>query len=409
MKNFTTSCPHCKAEIQAQTDWIGLEAACPTCGKNFRISAPTRSKISKIMSFFDFRKKYFFGRSFVGISWVVALIFLFFSIYTIIMKIQQRADEVRIMENQWNNSNEKAEFIRKLKELQDDFADHYSKSVNALTKRKNVNRVFNNPIDKSKKEKELTPEGLTMPSNLSHADCYFNQDLFSSADIEESISSLKTMKGKIDQLHEIFYHQIIAKFDSNSGTFSVKKKTQGKGLRLGEDDNGYNFYRETQNMYDHIKGIQRSLKDKTSDQEIKTAPELEKLKRQLLFLEKYLFRFKANNIELQGLTSNIEASADFGKNDPWKKELYTVLLRLNEGWNIDISYKLLDKGLKLYLERQTEKEEGFEEAWDRCRRDCIYLFFKEFLFALLISFMIVVFADYLKAHFEMAIKICEEK
>ena len=33
MKNFTTSCPHCKAEIQAQTDWIGLEAACPTCGK----------------------------------------------------------------------------------------------------------------------------------------------------------------------------------------------------------------------------------------------------------------------------------------------------------------------------------------------------------------------------------------
>ena len=409
MKNFTTSCPHCKAEIQAQADWIGLEAACPTCGKNFRISAPTRSKISKIMSFFDFRKKYFFGRSFVGISWVIALIFLFFSIYTIIMKIQQRTDEVRIMENQWNNSNEKRKYIKDIQDLQKSFLDHYSKSVNALTKRQNVQKASVKPFDKSSKEKPLTPEGLTITNDLTHANCYLNEDLISSADIEESISSLKTMKGKIEQLHEIFYHQIIAKFDSNSGTFSVKRKTQGKGLRLGEDDNGYNFYLETQDMYDHIKGIQRSLKDKTSDQEIKTAPELEKLKRQLLFLEKYLFRFKANNIELEGLTSNIEASADFGKNDLWKKELYSVLLRLNEGWNIDISYKLLDKELNLYLERQTENEEEFEEAWDRCRRDCIYLFFKEFLFALLISFMIVVFADYLKAHFEMAIKICEEK
>jgi hypothetical protein len=196
MKNFTTSCPHCKAEIQAQTDWIGLEAACPTCGKNFRISAPTRSKISKIMSFFDFRKKYFFGRSFVGISWVVALIFLFFSIYTIIMKIQQRADEVRIMENQWNNSSEKRKYIKDIQDLQKSLLDHYSKSVNALTKRQNVQKASVKPFDKSSKEKPLTPEGLTITNDLTHANCYFNEDLISSADIEESISSLKTMKGK---------------------------------------------------------------------------------------------------------------------------------------------------------------------------------------------------------------------
>ncbi|MBQ8754340.1 MAG: hypothetical protein IJZ19_04870 [Lentisphaeria bacterium] len=409
MKNFTTSCPHCKAEIQAETDWIGLEAACPTCGKNFRISAPTRSKISKIMSFFDFRKKYFFGRSFVGISWVVALIFLLFSIFTIIMKIQQRANEVRTMENLWNNSNEKRKYIKDIQDLQKSLLDHYSKSVNALTKRQNVQKASVKPFDKSSKKKPLTPEGLTITNDLTHANCYFNEDLISSADIEESISSLKTMKGKIEQLHEIFYHQIIAKFDSNSGTFSVKRKTQGKGLRLGEDDNGYDFYPETPDMKEYITKLQEVLKKNTSDQKIKTAPELEKLKRQLLFLKKYLFRHKGNTINLQGIRSNIDASAEFGKENLWKKELYSVLLRLNEGWNIDISYKLLDKELKLYLERQTEKEEEFEEAWDGCRRDCIYLFFKEFLFALLISFMIVVFADYLKAHFEMAIKICEEK
>ena len=47
------------------------------------ISCPVKNsdKILKMFSFLDFRKKYFFGRSFIALSWVIALVILFFSIY----------------------------------------------------------------------------------------------------------------------------------------------------------------------------------------------------------------------------------------------------------------------------------------------------------------------------------------
>lgn len=408
MKVFETNCPHCGTEVQAQDDWIGLEADCPSCCKKFVIS-PQQSKILKMFSFLDFRKKYFFGRSFIALSWVIALVILFFSIYTVIIKIFNRADVVRQMEREWANSSEKGKYIKDIQNLQKSFLDHYSKSVNALTKRQNVQKASVKPFDKSSKEKPLTPEGLTITNDLTHANCYFNEDLICSADIEESASALKPMKNKIKRLHELFYHQIIAKFNSQSNAFSVKRNTQGQSIRLAEDNYGYNLYSESQKKYDLIQQIKEEVQSKTSGQDIKKEPELEKLKRQLLFLEKYLFRYKGNTINLQGIRSNIDASAEFGKEDLWKEALYSALLKLNENWILDDVYNILDKKLQLYLERQLEFEEGIEEEWSRCITDCIYLAFKEILFALLISFLIVVFADYLKAHFEMAIKINEEK
>ena len=40
MADFTTACPHCNAELQAQTEWIGMEAECTECQTSFVIQAP---------------------------------------------------------------------------------------------------------------------------------------------------------------------------------------------------------------------------------------------------------------------------------------------------------------------------------------------------------------------------------
>ena len=40
MAEFTTACPHCNAELQAQTEWIGMEAECTECQTSFVIQAP---------------------------------------------------------------------------------------------------------------------------------------------------------------------------------------------------------------------------------------------------------------------------------------------------------------------------------------------------------------------------------
>lgn len=40
MAEFTTACPHCNTELQAQTEWIGMEAECTECQTSFVIQAP---------------------------------------------------------------------------------------------------------------------------------------------------------------------------------------------------------------------------------------------------------------------------------------------------------------------------------------------------------------------------------
>ena len=37
MAEFITKCPHCNVELQAQNEWIGMEAECPECGKSITI------------------------------------------------------------------------------------------------------------------------------------------------------------------------------------------------------------------------------------------------------------------------------------------------------------------------------------------------------------------------------------
>ena len=37
MAEFTTKCPHCKAELVAEEEWNGMEVTCPTCKRNFTV------------------------------------------------------------------------------------------------------------------------------------------------------------------------------------------------------------------------------------------------------------------------------------------------------------------------------------------------------------------------------------
>ena len=35
--SFTSKCPHCNAEFEADQEWIGMQAQCPVCGKEIVI------------------------------------------------------------------------------------------------------------------------------------------------------------------------------------------------------------------------------------------------------------------------------------------------------------------------------------------------------------------------------------
>ena len=37
MAQFKFKCPHCQQHLEAETDWIGQVAACPSCGKKIKI------------------------------------------------------------------------------------------------------------------------------------------------------------------------------------------------------------------------------------------------------------------------------------------------------------------------------------------------------------------------------------
>ena len=38
MAEFETTCPHCGTVLAAQDDWLGMDVACPSCGKQFKIT-----------------------------------------------------------------------------------------------------------------------------------------------------------------------------------------------------------------------------------------------------------------------------------------------------------------------------------------------------------------------------------
>ena len=45
--SFTFKCPHCNVKLEAEDDWIGMEAECPGCGNNVTITKPVMLKIIK--------------------------------------------------------------------------------------------------------------------------------------------------------------------------------------------------------------------------------------------------------------------------------------------------------------------------------------------------------------------------
>ena len=45
MSNFNTICPHCNGELEASSEWLGLELICPLCNKNFVLKSDIQPEI----------------------------------------------------------------------------------------------------------------------------------------------------------------------------------------------------------------------------------------------------------------------------------------------------------------------------------------------------------------------------
>ena len=43
--SFKMQCPHCRIELMAEDEWIGMESECPGCGKNITIARPEPHKV----------------------------------------------------------------------------------------------------------------------------------------------------------------------------------------------------------------------------------------------------------------------------------------------------------------------------------------------------------------------------
>ena len=43
--SFKMQCPHCRIELEAEDEWIGMESECPECGKNITIARPEPPRI----------------------------------------------------------------------------------------------------------------------------------------------------------------------------------------------------------------------------------------------------------------------------------------------------------------------------------------------------------------------------
>lgn len=59
MSEFQMKCPHCGDELNVQSEWTGMDVACPSCKKTFKVvpSATSNREIKKYLAQCDRQNK----------------------------------------------------------------------------------------------------------------------------------------------------------------------------------------------------------------------------------------------------------------------------------------------------------------------------------------------------------------
>ena len=411
MEEINFNCPHCKVNLQAEKELAGQIIECPNCSAQVTVPEPqneiitpeTETEEQKIISDSPSSRKsagkqYIWGRFYICFSGILAVLMLVVTIGFLIWNGYQTAQSIKL-----KNLNPDPAAAAKLVQEQNKFLKKYDDTINLLSTPYNGVSYFGQALSSMPSVSELFDEQLDSPEAV-------KSSLQTLAKYQENIQ-------KIKNIFEEFFQKEIAKMERKfpertANTKPVRTATvtqRTKGITSSQTTMA-SFYTPSsvREKKDRIKRYQEMLfmmRKQNSYRQFFS--HISSLERFLAFVNANLLA--ENQTEsFGGIRSNVSNAAiehsQKNKNEQEvaasRVKIYFIFASnvLGDDWELEKASSQLQKALDHYETELTRKEMERKSLWTACCSVSAILL----LVVLFFCFMIMVIADYLKAHFDMA-------
>ena len=412
MEEISFICPNCNVNLQAEKEWAGQVIECPNCSAQVTVPVPelqdsvnspetetkTEEKPSAPPPRKSSGKQYIWGRFYICFSGILAVLMLIVTIGYLIWNGYQTAQNIKL-KNLYPDPGRAAKLVQE----QNKFLKKYDDTVNLLSTPYNGVSYFGQALSSLPTVSELFNEKLDSPESV-------KSSLRTLAKYQENIRKIKT-------IFETFFQKEIAKMDKKfpertRTTTPVRQTTipqRTKGITSSQTAM-VSFYtpgsvREKKNDIKRYQEMLSLMRQNASYRQF--FPHISSLEQFLTFVNANLLA--ENQTEsFGGIKSNVSSPA-VQRSQEKKTEQEEALSRVKiyfifasnafgGDWQLDTASEQLQKALNDYESELARKEMERKSLWTAyCSASAVQL-----LFILFLCFMIMVIADYLKAHFDMA-------
>lgn len=427
MENFNTNCPHCGVVLEVQQAWIGMDVSCPECGSSFTIQAPTSSPDAekngtsvlkeKCIGISDKLKQklqkkssntatadnttppksqYPWGRLYIAIARFIAILTLIAAIYAICDTFNKAFTARRdLLENLSGKS-------AAVNEKQQAFQQHFNDLAEIVLTGNH------------------SPAKFKFPTDLPATQNSFNESLMTLEEWQESDDTAKEYMAKLQTITNVMERY----FESSAGKIDRKlrqgdslkfkeikgqKKNTSLSMRMKKDIDFYSLTPDE--LREIISYTRENIKRLSGSEAVKDVKnEFQSLEKGLDFIDLTLCA-KEKNMHIRGKkTEESIQNRSIGQDRyAWEKEILTLIRQnLNILYTYDKAYNnhfiwqltaelaelqsALEKHQIHIIQTRAKIKDIFTSAFKLSA--CILIL------ALFVSFLIMVFADYLQAHFD---------
>ena len=398
----TAICPTCGARFSVDSDMAMQHVQCPNCGEDIFLegvdgpasagtgeAGSSTAKGASPVSDGE-TSHYRWGRLFIRMVRWIAILVLAVGVFRMAECWLKMQREIQLARERLPSSTE----VRHLAEAQQALVESYDDMVGVLT---------------------LSKEGVPkfgIGAELSTGGFVFNEELDSTSDVEESLEELGNLKENVREIKRIFNDTLqryapkarasaSSSSSSPSHTHARAKTSSRRTTFRSSGASQYRFYTPSAEPQrrDDLQLAIGLAREMSRNGEASTNDKLEPLLKHILsvFFPSFIEYSVGNGPESAPSRDLPQRPAEPAINAKVVR-LLGLLLRLQEGWAIENLIAEVENGLDDFRRRHRICAEETKDAMARCAGGI----FSAIVAHLAVALGCLVFADYLRAHFDMA-------
>lgn len=410
---FVSKCPHCRNDLTLRNEWIGKTVTCPVCQQPFSVKGPASAvqpsgdgKLSIFRKDYPWKRRYFWGFLYILCSRILALVAVLLFIGCIVYDF--------------------SDLLEKRKIRQDNYLAEAAAVVAFQTTVSNSYLETARYLEKSNWNTGERVNGLNLPRRLLNPELNFNLNLATMSDVRESSEVNEKYKALVLELQHCFQDELnknlqTLETQARSNLWNRSSRPANGKSRLPQNRTDKiviqsggrkNFYLSEENVSRSIQQLNSGIQ--TAEKyfnDSRVSNDLRQLKAYLRFIEKYLIS-DYRQIEIGGSRGMTIPDRQESSREPAdsKEEILLRFLQAHlpvccSAWidgkpnwhvakNLDLLQKKLNQLEKSLSEEQTARSQEMKSFLSRTVASLIQ--------AALIALILLLVADFLTGHFDIA-------